>query len=170
MTSILNNIYMGVKGFFGVGVGLSSIVIFTNSISYPINIIVGAFDIVIAILILTDFGITSKVIKQLDRQIDRLNQENLTYAQNNAQLTYSLDTMRNRVQELQHLNEEYSHNNERLNQEIDEFESNIKQQNIQIYNLRLIQNQSKQLIAALMTAVDDFKDFNSTLLDSIDMI
>jgi len=72
MISIINNIYVTIKGFFAIGIGVSSIPIFLNGVEYPFNIIIGIFNIIVTLLIFTDLGITNKVIKQLSVQIDRL--------------------------------------------------------------------------------------------------
>jgi len=96
--------------------------------------------------------------------------ENLKFSENNENLSLSLLEMRENNKHLSYLNEDYLNNNIVLNKEITKLYKNNKYQESQIDSLRIIQNQAKQLIASLMTAGDDFSNFNSTLLESIEKI
>ncbi len=158
MTTILNNVYNGVKGFIAITVGLSSIPIFIGKIIYPFNVIIGGYDILIMVMLLVDTGLTSKVVKLLGVQIDRLNGENLHFSQNNLVLGNKLESLETEVSSLRDLTEQYEQNNQDFVNEIDilsvnneNLDSHIEQLVHQIDGLKIVQDQAKQLIASLMT-------------------
>ncbi len=177
MTTMLSNVYNGVKGFLAFSIGLSSIPIIIGKVVYPLNLVIGVFDIIIAIMLLVDTGLTSKLIKQLSSQIDRLNQENLDFSQNNHTLELQLENLEQDIKLIQNLNEDYGQHNQDLAEEVgdlsthnDSLEINIGNLIKQVDGMKIVQNQSKQLIAALMNMGDDFSEFSETLIGEVDRI
>jgi len=205
MTTMLNNVYNGVKGFFAISLGMSSIPLFLSIVNYPLNIVIGVFDIIITIMLLVDTGITSKIIKELGVQIDRLDDENLEYERNNTNLEKKLKSLKTDLVSLKKMNNNYEKNNKELSKEltvlskqnklfdkeINKLEKNngkllnqintlnenngildshVKQLVNQIDGLKIVQNQSKLLIASLMNVGDDFSDFSESLVGEIDRI
>lgn len=115
--------------------------------------------------------------QMLQSNISTLQDQNMQFKSNNLELqkhTVELQTINT---ELQKQTADFKINNQtleqqtkdlqKINQELSTFGD---QQKRQIDSLRLVQAQSKQLIQALMTAGDDFKEFQSTLTDSMNRI
>jgi len=109
-------------------------------------------------------------IKTLQETKKSLISNNITYAQQNAEYRdrlLDLGTQNNNLRESVDL---LSKTSQQVSDELQTFKEQNTTQARQIDSLRIVQQQSKQLIQALMTAGDDFKDFQSVLVDSIDKI
>jgi chromosome segregation ATPase len=129
--------------------------------------------------------------KALNDKIDLLTGENTRFKDSVTSLNQNINIMQSNLNGLQDQNTAFKANNQELQKRLDELDNNNQalnqqtedlrktnqelnalgeQQKRQIDSLRLVQAQSKQLIQALMTAGDDFKQFQSTLSDSMSRI
>ena len=100
--------------------------------------------------------VLQKNLISLQDQAESYKKSNILFASNNQDLSNQLASMRQ--------------TSDVLAARVTELTSLEEQQKRQIDSLRLVQAQSKSLIQALMTAGDDFKQFQSTLTDSMDRI
>jgi len=104
-----------------------------------------------------------KNIGSLQDQCDDFQKANNAFMKEN-------NVLHERINEFKSLNEDFASKNQSLQTKITELSGFSEQQKRQIESLRIVQAQSKQLIHALMSAGDDFKQFQSTLTDSMNRI
>jgi gas vesicle protein len=104
-----------------------------------------------------------KNINTLQDQCDDFQNANNAFVEENK-------ILHERLNKFKSLNDDFAATNQSLQTKITELSGFSEQQKRQIDSLRLVQVQSKQLIQALMAAGDDFKQFQSTLTDSMNRI
>ena len=184
MEWLVNKLYTFVKGATAVVLVGVSVALFAGVCGNPGGFIMGAIVVAGAGFLAFDTGAIAKELNRLHKENDqfvannsKFRDENITMQTNNTNLTLNCVAYQQQIVLLVKVKTDFEtaieverKTSDDLKSSVDRLSGEITQQDRQIESLRIVQNQAKQLIASLMTAGDDFKDFGSTIMASVDRI